>query len=113
MLFFFSLSFDSGVTTGAQKPSALTSVIYPALGKVKPPTLPPPPPPSQPQLDVLTRARALTLSQLLQANQDDEAVITCLAQLKVAFDNAEKVKPGISHTFIALMIETLRGSQQR
>ena len=32
----------------------------------------------------------------------------CLAQLKVAFDNAEKVKPGISHAFVAYLIETIR-----
>ena len=56
----------------------LNSIIYPAIGK------------------------------LLQANQGDEAVIMCLAQLKVAFDNAEKVKPGISHAFVAYLIETIR-----
>ena len=32
----------------------------------------------------------------------------CLAQLKVAFDNAEKVKPGISHQFVVYLIETIR-----
>ena len=57
--------------------SALTSVIYPALGKI------------------------------LQSKPDEDTV-ACLSQLKAAFDNAEKVKPGISHTFIALMIETLK-----
>lgn len=49
-----------------------------------------------------------TLGKLLQANQGDEAVVMCLAQLKVAFDNAEKVKPGISHQFVVYLIETIR-----
>jgi len=60
-----------------QRPSALTSVIYPVLSK------------------------------LLKSNQD-EAVIAALAQLKIAFDNAEKAKPGITHSLIAQIIETLK-----
>lgn len=60
-----------------------------------------------------TRPSALTsviypvLSKLLKANQE-EPVIATLAQLKIAFDNAERAKPGITHAMIALIIETLR-----
>jgi len=65
----------------AQRPSALTSVIYPVLSK------------------------------LLRNNQDD-AVVAALAQLKIAFDNAEKAKPGITHSMIAQIIETLKSSKK-
>ncbi|GAM19550.1 hypothetical protein SAMD00019534_027250 [Acytostelium subglobosum LB1] len=59
------------------------------------------------------RASALTsviypvLSKLLKSTQD-ENVINSLAQLKMAFDNAEKAKPGITHSLIAQIIETLK-----
>jgi len=59
------------------RPSALTSVIYPVLSK-------------------------------LLKNNTDEEVISALAQLKIAFDNAEKAQPGITHTMIAQIIETLK-----
>lgn len=59
------------------RPSALTSVIYPVLGK------------------------------LLKAN-NDERVIAAVAQLKIAFDNAESAQPGITHQMIAHIIETLK-----
>jgi len=62
----------------AAKPSALTSVVYPVLGK------------------------------LLKTHQDQQQVVTALAQLKMAFDNAEKVQPGITHSIIAQIIETLK-----
>ena len=81
---FFSFVTLSGqhsrVFCAAHRPqkTPLNSIIYPAIGK------------------------------LLQANQGDDAVVMCLAQLKVAFDNAEKVKPGISHAFVAYLIETIR-----
>jgi len=60
-----------------QRPSALTSVIYPVLSK-------------------------------LLKNSNDQEVINALAQLKIAFDNAEKAQPGITHTLIAQIIETLK-----
>lgn len=60
-----------------QKPSALTSVIYPVLSK------------------------------LLRQHRED-AVVNALAQLKIAFDNAEKAQPGITHSIIAQIIETLK-----
>lgn len=47
------------------------------------------------------------LSKLLKSNQE-EAVIAALAQLKIAFDNAERAKPGITHSLIAQIIETLK-----
>jgi len=60
-----------------------------------------------------TRPSALTsviypvLSKLLKSNQE-EGVIAALAQLKIAFDNAERAKPGITHSLIAQVIETLK-----
>lgn len=60
-----------------------------------------------------TRPSALTsviypvLSKLLKSNQE-EGVIAALAQLKIAFDNAERAKPGITHSMIAQIIETLK-----
>jgi len=47
------------------------------------------------------------LSKLLKQYQDDTTV-AALAQLKTAFDQAERVQPGITHTFIAQVIETLK-----
>jgi len=47
------------------------------------------------------------LSKLLKSNQEEE-VIASLAQLKLAFDKAEKAKPGITHTMIAHIIELLK-----
>jgi len=47
------------------------------------------------------------LSKLLKSNQE-ESVIAALAQLKIAFDNAERAKPGITHSLIAQIIETLK-----
>eukprot|EP01094_Clydonella_sp_ATCC50884_P017399 TRINITY_DN301_c0_g1_i1.p1 TRINITY_DN301_c0_g1~~TRINITY_DN301_c0_g1_i1.p1 ORF type:complete len:437 (+),score=98.67 TRINITY_DN301_c0_g1_i1:197-1507(+) len=70
---------------GAQgKPSALTSVVYPVLGR------------------------------LLKAHQDDadDSVVAALAQLKIAFDKAEAASPGISHQMIAHIIETLKSNKQ-
>jgi len=47
------------------------------------------------------------LSKLLRDNTD-ENVIAAVAELKLAFDNAEKAQPGITHTMIAQIIETLK-----
>jgi len=47
------------------------------------------------------------LSKLLKTYQD-EATIGALAQLKIAFDNAERAQPGLTHTMIAQIIETLK-----
>lgn len=64
---------------GGARSSALTSVIYPVLGK------------------------------LLRAQNDDK-VVAALAQLKIAFDNAEGACPGITHQMIAHVIETLKSN---
>jgi len=61
----------------AEKPSALTSVIYPALSK------------------------------LLNQTKEEE-VVAALTALKNSFDAAESVQPGITHNFIAQIIETLK-----
>lgn len=68
---------NGSVGAASNRPSALTSVIYPVLSK------------------------------LLKSNQE-EGVIAALAQLKIAFDNAERAKPGITHSLIAQIIETLK-----
>jgi len=68
------------VATPAAKPTVLTSVIYPVLGK------------------------------LLKEKNKDQQVVAALAQLKIAFDNAEKAQPGISHQIIAQIIEALKTS---
>jgi len=70
-------STPTGQAGQGNRPSALTSVIYPALSK------------------------------LLKTNKD-EAVVHALAQLKLAFDAAEKAQSGITHNFIAQIIETLK-----
>jgi len=62
----------------AAKPSALTSVIYPVFSK------------------------------LVRVHETDENVVNAVMELKDAFDKAEKVQPGITHTIIAQIIETLK-----
>jgi len=47
-----------------------------------------------------------TLGKL--ANHADDQVIQSLNQLKTAFDQAEAVQPGITHNFIAQVIDTLK-----
>jgi len=72
-----------------------------------------PPAAAQNAVQNASRPSALTsviypvLSKLLKSNQE-EAVIAALAQLKIAFDNAERAKPGITHSLIAQVIETLK-----
>eukprot|EP01116_Phalansterium_solitarium_P023815 TRINITY_DN8529_c0_g1_i3.p1 TRINITY_DN8529_c0_g1~~TRINITY_DN8529_c0_g1_i3.p1 ORF type:complete len:522 (-),score=185.97 TRINITY_DN8529_c0_g1_i3:167-1732(-) len=65
-------------------------------------------PPSTPRPSALTSVIYPVLSKMLKANQQDENVVAALAQLKVAFDNAERAKPGITHNLIAQIIETLK-----
>eukprot|EP01115_Flamella_aegyptia_P004685 TRINITY_DN20014_c0_g1_i1.p1 TRINITY_DN20014_c0_g1~~TRINITY_DN20014_c0_g1_i1.p1 ORF type:complete len:446 (+),score=192.77 TRINITY_DN20014_c0_g1_i1:122-1459(+) len=82
------------------------------VAKPAPAPAPTPAPTAQPDNNG-ARPSALTsviypvLSKLLRQNQDD-SVIAALAQLKIAFDNAEKAKPGITHQLIAQIIETLK-----
>ncbi|GAM25608.1 hypothetical protein SAMD00019534_087830 [Acytostelium subglobosum LB1] len=61
----------------------------------------------QPRASALTSVIYPVLSKLLKSTQD-ENVVNALAQLKMAFDNAEKTKPGITHMMIAQVIETLK-----
>lgn len=49
------------------------------------------------------------LARLLKSNQDEQ-VIASLAQLKIAFDNAERAQAGITHQMIAQIIETLKNN---
>jgi len=49
------------------------------------------------------------LSQINKSTKD-ENVIAALNNLKIAFDEAEAVQPGITHNFIAQIIETLKRS---
>eukprot|EP01088_Endostelium_zonatum_P017513 TRINITY_DN51_c1_g1_i3.p1 TRINITY_DN51_c1_g1~~TRINITY_DN51_c1_g1_i3.p1 ORF type:complete len:464 (-),score=150.88 TRINITY_DN51_c1_g1_i3:99-1490(-) len=72
-------SSNNGGGNNAGKSNALTSVIYPVLGK------------------------------MLRDNSDP-GVTSALAELKEAFDNAERAQPGISHQLIAQIIETLRNN---
>jgi len=62
---------------------------------------------TQSRPSALTSVIYPVLSKLLKSNQE-EAVIAALAQLKIAFDNAERAKPGITHSLIAQVIETLK-----
>jgi len=64
-------------------------------------------PSAQSRPSALTSVIYPVLSKLLKSNQE-EAVIAALAQLKIAFDNAERAKPGITHSLIAQVIETLK-----
>jgi hypothetical protein len=48
-----------------------------------------------------------TLGKLAKNTKDDH-VIQSLNQLKTAFDQAEATQPGITHNFIAQVIDTLK-----
>lgn len=64
-------------------------------------------PSQQSRPSALTSVIYPVLSKLLKQNQE-EGVIAALAQLKIAFDNAERARPGITHNLIAQIIETLK-----
>jgi len=67
-----------GLNQSGQKAPSLTTLIYP------------------------------TLTKLLQAHKDDDKVIEAIAGIKVAFDNTEKTKSGITQQFVTSMIEVLK-----
>jgi len=67
-----------GLNGSGQKAPSLTSLIYP------------------------------TLTKLLQAHKDEDRVIEAIAGIKVAFDNTEKTKAGITQQFVSSMIEVLK-----
>jgi serine/threonine-protein kinase 24/25/MST4 len=50
-----------------------------------------------------------SLSKITQTTKD-ENVIVALNNLKIAFDQAESIQPGITHNFIVQVIETLKRS---
>jgi hypothetical protein len=85
----------------------------PALGLSSTGSFVTPAPPANSNANGAPKPSALTsviypvLSKMLKNNQED-GVIAALAQLKIAFDNAERAKPGITHTMIAQIIETLK-----
>jgi len=64
-----------------EKPSALTSVIYPALDK------------------------------LSDVHSNDDRLVASLQHLKTTFDNAERAQPGVTHALIVQIIDTLKKSQ--
>jgi len=80
--------------------SAAQLPVQPASNAVQPAA-------QQQRPSALTSVIYPVLSKLLKQNQE-EGVIAALAQLKIAFDNAERAKPGITHQLIAQIIETLK-----
>jgi len=48
-----------------------------------------------------------TLGKLAKNTKDDQVILS-LNQLKTAFDQAESTQPGITHNFIAQVIDTLK-----
>lgn len=60
-----------------------------------------------PKRSVLCDVIYPVLSKLLRETKDND-VVTALARMKVAFDDAERAQPGITHTMIAQIIETLK-----
>ncbi|KAH3757156.1 severin kinase [Pelomyxa schiedti] len=52
-----------------------------------------------------------TLNKVLQQYPNDQHVVSAMTQLKIAFDFAERAKPGISTVFLAALIETLKNNK--
>jgi len=52
-----------------------------------------------------------TLNKVLQQYPGDQHVTSAMAQLKIAFDFAERAKPGITPIFVAHLIETLKSNK--
>ncbi len=50
-----------------------------------------------------------SLSKLLKLHPEEDAV-AAIAQLKLAFDQCEKAKPGITHALVVQLIDQLKGS---
>jgi len=72
------------------------------------------PAPTPTPSNVLTGVLYPVLSKLLKTSQEtqNKAAVTALAQIKIAFDNAEKAKPGIAQTIISEIIESVRNNPQ-
>lgn len=87
------------ITITNESKNGLTAIIYPSMSKV---------------MNIIfkfvnNKNIMNNYLQILKQHQDEETIIG-LAQLKYAFDNIEKVQPGLSQTFIMLMIEQLKQS---
>eukprot|EP01105_Mastigella_eilhardi_P016113 TRINITY_DN3690_c0_g1_i4.p1 TRINITY_DN3690_c0_g1~~TRINITY_DN3690_c0_g1_i4.p1 ORF type:complete len:443 (+),score=157.59 TRINITY_DN3690_c0_g1_i4:299-1627(+) len=67
--------------------------------------------PSRGALAALTSVVYPAINKMATQHPDDTQLLAALAQLRGAFDNAEKVKPGISHVFISSLIETLKSQR--
>jgi len=63
--------------------------------------------PAQEKSTALLNVIYPTLGKLAKNTKDDQ-VIESLNQLKTAFDQAEATQPGITHNFIAQVIDTLK-----
>jgi len=48
------------------------------------------------------------LSKFLKQEKQNKPAVTALAQIKIAFDNAEKAKPGIANTILAEIVEAVK-----
>jgi len=92
---------------GVAAPAPATPAAAPAPSSAPPPATNGTQQPAQQRPSALTQVIYPVLSKLLKSNQE-EGVIAALAQLKIAFDNAERAKPGITHSMIAQIIETLK-----
>jgi hypothetical protein len=56
---------------------------------------------------LVTNFLPIFIFQMLKQHQDEEMVVG-LAQLKYAFDNVERVQPGLTQTFVLSMVEQLQ-----
>ncbi len=72
---------------------------------------PTPPQEKSAKSSALTSVVYPVLSKLLKTNQEDD-IVAALAQLKLALDGAEKAKPGLTHSLIAQIIETLKSTKK-
>lgn len=97
------------VSVNTSVPPASSPPSTPTAAQIPPPVTSgnPGAPGQQARPSALTSVIYPVLSKLLKNNQE-EPVIAALAQLKIAFDSAEKAKPGITHSMIAQIIETLK-----
>jgi len=83
--------------------------VVAAVSKKKKKKKKPKKPPTQEKPSALINVIYPALGKLLKQTKDDN-VIEALNHLKTAFDAAEAVQPGITHNFIAQIIETLKSN---
>jgi len=97
---------DSAATTTSSQVAAAAATVQSAEPKKPQPTLGLNG--SGQKAPSLTALIYPTLTKLLQAHKDDDRVIEAIAGIKVAFDNTEKTKSGITQQFVTSMIEVLK-----